>query len=72
MRALLSIPWLKTIPFMARGAFWMGDASFNDFSVSTMNLLLLLLGDCSGALDDAAWTSAGFVSWAPVAAFGLP
>lgn len=43
LQALVSIPWLKSIPFMARGAFWMGNSSFTDFSVSTMNTLLLLL-----------------------------
>lgn len=69
LRALLSIPWLKTIPFMARGAFWMGNASFNDFSVSTMNLLLLLLG-----IALALWTMRrglrrDLFLWAPVAAF---
>ncbi len=43
LKALFSIPWLRSIPFMARGAFWMGNASFNDFSVHTMNTLLFLL-----------------------------
>ena len=43
LKSLLSIPWLKSIPFMARGAFWMGNSSFTDFSILTMNTLLLLL-----------------------------
>ena len=43
LKSLLSIPWLKSLPFMARGTFWMGNAMFTDFSVGTMNLLLLLL-----------------------------
>jgi hypothetical protein len=43
LSSLASIPWLKSLPFMARGAFWMGNASFSDFSVRTMNALLLLL-----------------------------
>lgn len=41
--SLASIPWAKSIPFMARGAFWMGNSSFTDFSVNTMNLVLVLL-----------------------------
>ncbi len=44
LKSLISIPWLKSIPFMARGAFWMGNSSFTDFSVRTMNAVLLLLG----------------------------
>ena len=43
LQSLVSIPWLKSIPFMARGAFWMGNSSFTDFSIRTMNTLLLLL-----------------------------
>ena len=43
LQSLVSIPWLKSIPFMARGAFWMGNSSFTDFSISTMNTVLLLL-----------------------------
>ncbi|HEY3838684.1 MAG TPA: hypothetical protein VGL72_19030 [Bryobacteraceae bacterium] len=43
LSSLASIPWLKSLPFMARGAFWMGNSSFTDFSVGTMNLVLLLL-----------------------------
>lgn len=43
LKSLAAIPWLKSLPFMARGTFWMGNASFTDFSVGTMNLLLLLL-----------------------------
>ena len=43
LQALASIPWLKSIPFMARGAFWMGNSTFSDFSIRTMNTVLLLL-----------------------------
>jgi hypothetical protein len=43
LTSLTSIPWLKSLPFMARGAFWMGNSSFTDFSILTMNTLLLLL-----------------------------
>jgi hypothetical protein len=43
LKSLVSIPWLKSLPFMARGTFWMGNASFTDFSVLTMNALLVLL-----------------------------
>jgi hypothetical protein len=42
LRALGSIPWAKSLPFMARGALWYGNSSFTDFSVRTMNVVLLL------------------------------
>jgi hypothetical protein len=44
LRSLVSIPWIKSVPFMARGAIWMGNSSFTDFSVRTMNAALLLIG----------------------------
>jgi hypothetical protein len=43
LKSLAAIPWLKSIPFMARATFWLGNGSFTDFSVSTMNTVLLLL-----------------------------
>jgi hypothetical protein len=44
VESLASIPWVKSIPFMARGAFWMGNSSFTDFSIRTMDMVLVLLG----------------------------
>ncbi len=43
LKSLLDIPWLKSLAFMARATFWLGNASFTDFSVATMNTVLLLL-----------------------------
>lgn len=43
LKAWTEIPWLHSIPFMLRGTFWMGNGSFTDFSVRTMNLVLILL-----------------------------
>ena len=43
LQSLLSIPWLKSLPFMARGTFWLGNSMFTDFSVLTMDAVLLLL-----------------------------
>jgi len=43
LKSLASIPWMKSLPFMARGTFWLGNGSFTDFSVRTMNAVLLLL-----------------------------
>jgi hypothetical protein len=43
LHSLASIPWLESLPFMARGTFWMGNGSFTDFSVKTMDALLLML-----------------------------
>lgn len=42
--SLTSVPWIKSIPVMARNAFWTGNANFTDFSVHTMNAVVLLLG----------------------------
>jgi hypothetical protein len=70
LRALAAIPWLKSIPFMARGAFWMGNSTFSDFSVKTMNTVLLLL--CAG-LALCAWHRRRSISdlflWSPVLLF---
>ncbi len=44
LHSLSSIPWSKSIPFMARGAFWMGNGSFTDFSVRTIDAMLILVG----------------------------
>jgi len=44
LHSLASIPWVESLPFMARGTFWMGNGSFTDFSVKTMDGVLLLLG----------------------------
>lgn len=68
IQALASIPWLKSIPFMARGAFWMGNSTFSDFSVRTMNAVLLLL--CAG-LALFAWRRkrTDIFLWAPVVLF---
>src|SRR5262249_32775002 len=70
---LVSIPWLRSIPSMARGAFWMGNSSFTDFSVSTMNMLLLLLGIalvlyCRTAMRSRRPVEEAFV-WVPVLLF---
>jgi hypothetical protein len=43
LTSLTSIPWTKAIPFMARGALWMGNSSFTDFSVVTVDLELAFL-----------------------------
>ncbi len=74
LRSLASIPWLKSFPFMARGAFWMGNASFTDFSVSTMNALLLalviaLLLYCRTARREPPPRVGAFL-WTPVVLFG--
>jgi len=73
--SLASIPWLKSIPFMARGAFWLGNSSFTDFSVLTMDLVLMLLGlglflylrTYSRTRPRRGWVDA--VLWAPVLLF---
>jgi hypothetical protein len=83
MGSLASIPWLKSIPFMARGAFWMGNSSFTDFSIRTMDTVLVLLGIAlllycrtviywrprihCPPLRRRRWTEA--MLWAPVLAF---
>jgi hypothetical protein len=68
LRSLTSIPWLKSLPFMARGAFWMGNSSFTDFSVGTMNLLLLLLSFALVLYCRRARAIDAFL-WTPVALF---
>lgn len=69
LKSLISIPWLKSLPFMARGAFWMGNSSFTDFSIRTMNVLLLLLAI---SLALYAWKGVRrpeVFLWAPVLLF---
>jgi len=71
--SLASIPWLKSVPFMARGAFCMGNSSFTDFSVGAMNALLLLLGVanvlyCRTAPRGSRRLGEAFL-WAPVLLF---
>ena len=68
LRSLASIPWLKSLPFMARGAFWMGNGSFTDFSVGTMNLVLLLLAVALVLYCRRARIVEVFL-WAPVVLF---
>ncbi|HXP87496.1 MAG TPA: hypothetical protein VN841_22380 [Bryobacteraceae bacterium] len=71
LASLAAVPWLKSIPYMARGAFWMGNSSFTDFSVRTMDLVLVLLGIglCLyvRTLSRGRWTEA--ILWAPVVLF---
>lgn len=43
LQSLVAIPWLKSLPFMARATFWLGNGSFTDFSVITIDAVLLLL-----------------------------
>lgn len=43
LKSLLAIPWLKSLPFMARATFWLGNGSFTDFSVKTIDAVILLL-----------------------------
>ena len=70
MASLSSIPWAKSIPFMARGAFWMGNSSFTDFSVNTMNLVLALLALALVLyLLKAPRPAAEIFLWAPVLLF---
>ena len=77
LRSLASIPWLKSFPFMARGAFWMGNSSFTDFSVRTMDTLLALLaialilyaGTYAGTAARQRPRSAEVFLWAPVLLF---
>jgi hypothetical protein len=70
LTSLVSIPWLKSLPFMARGAFWLGNSSFTDFSVVTMNLLLALLGIALFLYLRRGRAAAGIFLWAPVLLFG--
>lgn len=68
LQSLGAIPWLKSLPFMARGAFWMGNDSFTDFSVITMDALLAVLGvELILYCLRARWKEAFL--WAPVVLF---
>jgi hypothetical protein len=42
-RAALSIPWRSSVSAMAHTALWTGNNSFTTFSVSTLNIILVLL-----------------------------
>ena len=44
LRAALTLPWGKTLAAQLRGALWTGNSSFNSFSRTTLNLILILLG----------------------------
>jgi hypothetical protein len=68
LHALTSIPWLKSIPFMLRGAFWMGNSTFSDFSVRTMNTVLVLLF-VGLALSFWKRRTADLFLWSPVVLF---
>lgn len=44
LRAALTLPWGGTLAAQLRGALWTGNSSFNSFSRTTLNLILVLLG----------------------------
>jgi hypothetical protein len=44
LRAAFTLPWGETLAAQLRGALWTGNSSFNSFSRTTLNLILLLLG----------------------------
>jgi hypothetical protein len=77
LRSLASIPWLHSLPFMARGALWLGNASFTDYSVRTINDLLLLLAAAIGLYgwsarrhpDRAALGREFAALWSPILLF---
>ena len=69
MQSLLGIPWLKSLPFMLRGTFWLGNLSFTDFSVGTMNTLLALLGIALVLYVIHGELRRDVFLWAPVALF---
>jgi len=69
LKSLASIPWLKSLPFMARGTFWLGNCSFTDFSVATMNLLLVLLAVGLVLYIRHRRSAVGVFLWAPVVLF---
>jgi hypothetical protein len=67
--SLLEIPWMKSLPFMLRGAFWLGNMSFNDFSVGTMNTLLALLAVALVLYAIRGRKPLDVFLWAPAALF---
>jgi hypothetical protein len=69
LQSLASVPWLKSLPFMARGTFWLGNSSFTDFSVVTMNAVLLLVGIGWLLYIRNRKPSGGAFLWAPVVLF---
>jgi len=67
LKSLAAIPWMKSLPFMARGTFWLGNGSFTDFSVRTMNAVLLLLA--LALLLNYRYLKRDVFLWAPVLLF---